>query len=235
LVPGSVEQLQELAQRLYEVLLSEQEAAKVSIRWAQASGASLAQQRQQLVESRIDAEELQELRMTFAILDMNGDGDLTVDELIRAQNMYGGPDPNRDRAMRAAFRQMDSEQRGFLDFYQFCMMTNGLEGYVFADTGASSAKKSPQLHVITPQVVAGNKICDSLRLFVLICRTHKTGTYKLAVGDGAGELASAGLNGQLYLIDAQTEADVAELSGSIALVSPRLIQSEESIKSVVKR
>ena len=153
-MPGSVEQLHELAERLYEVLLSEQEAAKVNIGWSRANGASVAEQRRKLVEARVDAETLQELRMTFAVLDMNGDGDLTADELIRAQNVYGGPNAERDRAMRAAFRQMDTESRGYLDFDQFVLMSTGLEGYAFEDEQASGLK-TPQLQIITPQIAAG--------------------------------------------------------------------------------
>jgi hypothetical protein len=93
------------------------------------------------------------------VVDLNGDGELTINEIISAQNLYSGPNPDRDAELRVLYERIDTEKKGSIDFFQFVIMTEGLEGYAFdaddaADDGGEARK--PLLVVNAPVGVAGS-------------------------------------------------------------------------------
>jgi hypothetical protein len=208
-IDASVEQLQELAQSLYELLLSDKEMAIVTLR-TESHQSNMAEQRKKLVMSLVPAHKLEELMRAFSVVDLNGDGELTINEIISAQNLYSGPNPARDAELRVLYERIDTENKGSIDFFQFVIMTEGLEGYAFdADDEArdEGATRKPQLMVNAPVSVAGSN--DA--------RMSKSG--QQLSGDVRGPLqayANGGdLSGALVLIEAMAE-DAAPLAERVS-------------------
>jgi hypothetical protein len=210
-IDASVEQLQELAQSLYELLLSDKETAIVTLR-TESRQSNMAEQRKKLVMGLVPPHKLEELMRAFSVVDLNGDGELTINEIISAQNLYSGPNAARDAELRVLYERIDTENKGSIDFFQFVIMTEGLEGYAFdaeddAGDDSGAAARKPQLMVNAPVSVAGSS--DA--------RMSKSG--KQLSGDVRGPLqayANGGdLSGALVLIEAMAE-DAAPLAERVS-------------------
>ena len=68
-------------------------------------------------------QEKEKLQNTFILLDLNGDGRLSTDELVSAFNQNFGPDFPADQEVESVMSKLDIDNNGYIDYTEFVMAT----------------------------------------------------------------------------------------------------------------
>eukprot|EP01119_Soliformovum_irregulare_P017292 TRINITY_DN5115_c0_g1_i2.p1 TRINITY_DN5115_c0_g1~~TRINITY_DN5115_c0_g1_i2.p1 ORF type:complete len:2108 (+),score=625.85 TRINITY_DN5115_c0_g1_i2:350-6673(+) len=192
------EQLQEMSQCLHEVLLSEKETANVTLTVTTKDYSENIEKRVQklLALGLVSEWEVNDARMAFAQMDLNGDGHLTAEEVLESAGVTNADEEELEQTREQLLRA-DRNGDGEIDFLEFLMMGVGLIDFNFPDeqTNQGSNKPSPTLLVNAPPIVAGS--------------------YDIMVP--AGQDPPEGIAGPLhYLYDEETPPD--DKKGSILLI-----------------